>query len=212
MTGGAARPERSPIHRLPAGVKLAVLAAAGSLAFLATDWRWLAAGMVAVCALYFVAGLGVRGLLTEMRRFVWIAVVLLAVQAALGQWMTGLEVALRLYALVMLAALVTLTTRTSAIIATLERLLAPLDRVGMSSARIALAVSLAFRFIPLIAEITREVREAQRARGLERSLVAVALPVIVRALKMADDIADAIDARGFDPAPRRRPRSDRSRP
>ena len=47
--------------------------------------------------------------------------------------------------------------------------------------------------------IPDEVREAQRARGLERSLVALTVPIVVRMLKMSDDIAAAIDARSYDP-------------
>jgi len=55
------------------------------------------------------------------------------------------------------------------------------------------------RFIPVLAQITTEVREAQKARGMEHSIVAVAMPVAIRMLKMADDISDAIDARGYRP-------------
>jgi biotin transport system permease protein len=41
------------------------------------------------------------------------------------------------------------------------------------------------------------VREAQRVRGLERSILAVAMPVIVRTLKMGNEIGEALDARSF---------------
>ena len=60
---------------------------------------------------------------------------------------------------------------------------------------VSLALSLTLRFIPVLAQVVQDVQEAQRARGLERNLVALAAPVIVRTLKMADDVADAIDAR-----------------
>ena len=55
------------------------------------------------------------------------------------------------------------------------------------------------RFIPVLAQITREVREAQRVRGLENSVTALAIPLFVRTLRMSDDIADAIEARGYRP-------------
>ena len=54
------------------------------------------------------------------------------------------------------------------------------------------------RFIPVIAQVAHEIRDAQRARGLDRSIVAMVVPLIIRTLKMADDVADAIDARSFD--------------
>ena len=61
-------------------------------------------------------------------------------------------------------------------------------------AKVGLAISLAIRFIPAVAAIVEEVREAQRARGQDRSMIALAVPVIIRLLKMADEIAEAIDA------------------
>jgi|GEM_PF-839179 len=74
----------------------------------------------------------------------------------------------------------------------------PLARLGVNPARVSLAVSLTLRFIPVVAQTVQDVREAQRARGIEKNMLALAVPVIVRTLKMADDVADAIDARSWD--------------
>ncbi len=101
--------------------------------------------------------------------------------------------------MLLLAGLVTLTTRSSDMIAAVERGLAILRPIGVNPAKIGLAFSLALRFIPVLAKATQEVREAQKTRGLERSILATAIPVAVRTLKMGDEIAQAIDARGWDP-------------
>ena len=53
--------------------------------------------------------------------------------------------------------------------------------------------------IPVLGQVTTEVREAQSARGQSRNIVAVAIPVVVRTLKMADAVSEALDARGYDP-------------
>ncbi len=71
--------------------------------------------------------------------------------------------------------------------------------IGVNPDKVSLAISLALRFIPVLGRITTEVREAQKARGLERSVIAVAMPLAIRAIKMADDISDAIDSRGYRP-------------
>jgi biotin transport system permease protein len=44
----------------------------------------------------------------------------------------------------------------------------------------------------------QEILEAQRARGLDRNAIAVLVPLLIKTLKMADDLSDAIDARGYD--------------
>ncbi|MFP3340670.1 energy-coupling factor transporter transmembrane component T, partial [Micrococcus sp. SIMBA_131] len=73
----------------------------------------------------------------------------------------------------------------------------PLHRLGVRTESISLAISLTFRFIPVLTSVVREVREAQSARGLERSVFAIAIPSIIRTLRMSEEISDAIDARGF---------------
>jgi biotin transport system permease protein len=85
-------------------------------------------------------------------------------------------------------------------LAAIERALEPLDRRGLiDAARVSLAVSLVLRFVPAILDHYREIREAQAARGLQANPLALVVPLVVRTLKGADDVAAAIEARGFPP-------------
>ena len=58
-----------------------------------------------------------------------------------------------------------------------------------------MTLTLALRFVPLIVEEAREIREAQAARGLGSHPIAVIVPLVVRTLVRAQVVADAIDAR-----------------
>ena len=185
----------SPLHRLAPEPKLLSLLLAGSTLFLVADWRWLVAVCAVVCLLYGFAGIGWRTLWEQFRPAVMLLGILLAVQLLFGEPGEGIAMVLRFAALILLAALVTLTTRTSDMVAALERALQPLARLGIDPARISLAISLALRFIPVLGERVTQIREAQRARGLDRNLLAVAVPLLVHCLRMADAVADAIDAR-----------------
>jgi hypothetical protein len=69
--------------------------------------------------------------------------------------------------------------------------------LGVNPAKVSLALSLALRFIPLLYAQVHDIREAQRVRGLERNFTAIAVPLLVRTLRMANDLTDAIEARGF---------------
>jgi biotin transport system permease protein len=106
---------------------------------------------------------------------------------------------LRFTILVSLAVLITLTTRISDMVDALESGLRPLRVLGVNPAKISLMISLAIRFVPLLVDLVREIRAAQQARGLERSIAAVAVPLIVKTLRMASVLTDAIEARGYDP-------------
>lgn len=193
----AYRPGTSPIHRLAAGPKMAVLAIAGTGLFFVTGLAGTAAALAIAIALYFVAGLTLRDIWQVLRPLLIVMVLLVLAHAWLNGWEAAFAMGMRLAALVLLAGLVTLTTPSSAIMAAIEKGLQPLAKLGFDVEKISLALSLALRFIPLIASVGAEVREAQRARGLDGSLVALAVPLLVRTLKMGEDIADAIDARGF---------------
>lgn len=187
------------LHRLPPAVKLLALALTGTGLFLLDDPRLMMGVMLAVLSLFPLAGLPLSAALAQVRPVALIGGIIILVQIFVGGPGSALLVGARLIALLLLAGLVTLTTRTTDMIATLEHGLHPLSRVGVNPAKTALALSLAVRFVPMTAQIVGEVREAQRVRALEHNLLALAVPTLVRALKLTDDIADAIEARGFDP-------------
>ena len=190
------------IHRLPAGIKVMSLVGTGTAIFLVSDWRLLVLSLAAVVLLYVPARVPWHTIFPQMRSAIWLLILIFVVQVLIDTWMTGLIVILRFATLILLASLVTLTTRVSDMIEALETGLQPLTRVGVNPEKISLALSMAIRFIPVISEITSEVRNAQRVRGLDRSIIAIAVPVIVRTLKMADDIADAIEARSYASRPK----------
>ncbi|TGD93879.1 energy-coupling factor transporter transmembrane component T family protein [Methylobacterium nonmethylotrophicum] len=192
-------PGESPVHRCPPGAKILALVAVGTALFALPRLDLALAALAATGLLYGLAGITARLALAQLRPLAWILVVLVLVQLALDGWLSAMLVAARLAALVLLAGLVTLTTRSADLIEALQNGLAWLKPLGVNPAKVGLAIALTLRFIPVLAAITAEVREAQRARGLERSLVALTVPVVVRMLKMSDDIAAAIDARSYDP-------------
>jgi biotin transport system permease protein len=134
--------------------------------------------------------------------FLVIAMIFIASAALDGPWSAGV-VLLRLATLVLLALSVTLATRTSDMLDACEAILRPFERMGvLNAARVSLAVSLVLRFVPEIFKHYQDIREAQMARGLEGNPVALMVPLLVRTLKSADDIATAIDSRCY-PPPRR---------
>jgi len=205
-------PGHSAIHRLPPGVKILSLAITGTLLFVFPQLPVVLATLATIVMLYLLARIGPRMMLLQLKPLLWILVLLFGVQWWIAGWLSAVLVVSRLMSLMLLAALVTLTTRTSDMIEALEKGLFWLRFLRISPAKVSLALSLALRFIPVLAAITADVREAQRARGLDRSIIAVAIPVIVRTLKMADDIAAALEARGYDaPPPRARTDAEKSR-
>lgn len=189
---------RSPIHALPPAGKLLALALAGVAVVLTADPLPLALGLLAALALYPLARLPAAEALRQVRPIGWLVLIIVLAHALLGSWQTGVVAGLRFAILVLLATLVSLTTRVADMLATLEAALRPLRRFGLSPAKVALVLALAIRLVPLVFDEAQAVREAQRARGLERAPQALLVPLLVRMLRTANDLAEAIEARGFD--------------
>jgi biotin transport system permease protein len=146
--------------------------------------------------------------LTRQARAVLVWLIgLLVVHAVLTDLVTGVTTVLRLLTLVLAAAVVTATTRVTAMVAVVERVCAPLRWVGVRPARIGLALAMALRFIPLVAERADRIREAQAARGASprgvRALTRLVVPLLVQVLQLAHTTAEALDARGADDEPAR---------
>ncbi|MEV1177289.1 energy-coupling factor transporter transmembrane protein EcfT [Nonomuraea sp. NPDC049784] len=195
---GAFVPGDSPLHRLPPGVKLAGLALACTALVLLRSPLSLAGAAVVVAGLYALSGVGVAAAWAQVKPVRWFAVMLFGMQWAVVDLQGAMSATLRVVLAVALAGLVTLTTRVSAMMSTLERCLAPARFVGLDPFRLSLLLSLTVRSVPVVAGLATRVREAQRARGVERSLRAFAVPLVVSSLRHADALGEALSARGLD--------------
>jgi energy-coupling factor transporter transmembrane protein EcfT len=124
----------------------------------------------------------------------------------------GAYVTWQFASLVIAAAVLTMTTLPSDLVGGIERLLRPLARVGIPSQDIAVLISMALRFIPMLLEEYDRLRMAQMARGADfavgsialriRAVAALAVPLLLSAFRRADELALAMEARGYRRGPR----------
>ncbi|MCF8479228.1 MAG: energy-coupling factor transporter transmembrane protein EcfT [Rhodospirillum sp.] len=198
MIAGMHVPGVSVLHRAPVGLKLLTLAALGAgLFFVANPWILGTCAVFAFLA-YPACGLGWGRGWAQIRALTFFLVLIAGSQAWLAGWASAAEVSARLLTLVLCATLVTFTTPLSALMETLERTLAPLRPLGVHPQALAFALTLTIRFIPVLMGLAQETREAMAARGRERAWFAMAVPLVIRALRMADQVAEAVEARGLD--------------
>ncbi|MCE0762932.1 energy-coupling factor transporter transmembrane protein EcfT [Pseudonocardia kujensis] len=195
---GLYSPGDSPLHRTPAGAKLLVLLVLVTAVVIVGSPAWLGGACVLVAAGYLVARIPWRRrVLPLLRTLLLLAVLVGALQVWLLGWQSALVTVLRLAASLAAAGLFTLTTRIDAVVATVERALGPLSRTGVRADRLGLLVGLTVQAVTTLSAIAGSVREAARARGAERSPTAFAVPFVVRTLRHADELGEALAARGI---------------
>jgi biotin transport system permease protein len=192
-------PGNSGIHRAPAGLKLVLLMLVGTTSALLISRPWqVGPALLIVVGSYQLAGLGWRAPLDQLRPLLWLLAGVAAFHAATSGWAHAVLIVGTVSLLVLLAGLITLTTRTSDLADVAVAIVRPLRRLGVDPERLGLLVALGIRSVPVVVDLAIEVRDAQHARGLSRDPRAFAVPLIVRSLRHADALSEALVARGAD--------------
>ncbi len=114
---------------------------------------------------------------------------------------------LRILLLVVCSSMLTYTTTPVALTDGIESLLTPLKWVRFPVHVLALVMSIALRFIPILSDETERIKNAQKARGADfesgglvkkvRAVVPILIPLLLSAFRRADELGDAMDARCY---------------
>lgn len=114
---------------------------------------------------------------------------------------------LRLIYLIVGSSLMTLTTTPNELTDGIERLLRPLNKIKVPVHEIAMMMSIALRFIPILVEETDKIMRAQMARGADfetggviqraKNMIPLLVPLFVSAFRRANDLAMAMEARCY---------------
>ncbi len=223
ITLGQFVPANSLLHRLDPRTKVIGVLAAATSVLAAANWQGftLAAGLtIAAIAL---SGLPVRMIIGGLRSLWVLLIIAFLLQAFLtpGEAVAGLgplqvtregleaggQIFLRLGFLILVASLLTLTTPPISLTAGMESMLSPLKRIGVPAHELAMMMTIALRFIPTLLEEAQTLVRSQRSRGAEFSalspkkmaanLLPLFVPLFAGALRRAEDLATAMEARCY---------------
>ncbi|TCJ18269.1 energy-coupling factor transporter transmembrane protein EcfT [Rubrobacter taiwanensis] len=217
-------PAESPVHRLDPRAKIVAAGAIVAGLFLVDSMAGFLVIGGAVVAALVVSRVPVGSFLRAMRPVLFILVITSLFQILFYRrgelifgwgWIQvytgGVELAaflaLRLALLISATTLLTATTSPLALADGLEDLLSPLSRLRFPAHELAMMMSIALRFIPTLSSEAEKVMKAQAARGAEfseggllrraRALVPVLVPLTIGAFKRADELAEAMESRGY---------------
>lgn len=119
----------------------------------------------------------------------------------------GLFIFCRFILIIFMSTLLTLTTPPLSMSDAIESLLGPFRVVYVPVHEIALMLSIALRFVPTLMDETEKIMNAQRARGVDfgegnliqkvKAVVPLLIPLFVSSFNRAEDLATAMEARGY---------------
>ena len=115
--------------------------------------------------------------------------------------------------MVSLTLILTSTTKPMDLTYGLEWLMTPLKVLHFPVHEVAMTISLALRFIPTLLDETDRIMKAQASRGVDfqegklsekiRAIVSLIVPLFISAFQRSDELANAMEARGYDPSKKR---------
>ena len=223
ITIGQYYPTGSVIHRMDPRVKLF-----GTLVFLISVFAYKRIIGFAIVTLFLAAVIGISKVpFRYMIKGLKAIMILMLITALFNLFLTPGEVllqiwklkitkegvlsairmAIRLTYLILGTSLMTLTTTPNQLTDGLEKALRPLAKIHVPVHEIAMMMSIALRFIPILIEETDKIMKAQMARGASfdegniikkaKSLIPLLVPLFVSAFRRANDLAMAMEARCY---------------
>ncbi len=216
-------PGNSILHRLDPRVKLVLLLVYLAEVFVFSNARSYMILGAAAGLLIWISGVPFQMVLRSLKPLWWIILFTFIIHLfshpgtplwTIGMFtMTwegvnqGVFISLRLILLILMSSLLTFTTSPLRLTDALESLLNPLKRFGLPAHELAMMMTIALRFIPTLIEETDKIMKAQESRGADfstgsvlsrfRNMVPVLVPLFLSAFRRADELAMAMEARGY---------------
>lgn len=213
----------SILHRLDPRTKIFGMLAIMVALFFVNNWIGLVYAAVVVFAVLFASQVPLKFYIRGVKPLRWILLFTAAIQIfltpgeSIWQWgilhitAEGVRLAIfmcvRLVLLVMTTSVLTLTTTPIVLTDAVENLLSPFKRIGVPAHELAMMMTIALRFIPLLADETEKIMAAQKARGAAfdegglmdraRALLPILVPLFLSAINRASELAMAMEARCY---------------
>ncbi|MBU0518931.1 energy-coupling factor transporter transmembrane protein EcfT [bacterium] len=224
FTLGQYIPGESLIHRLDPRTKLLCVLALMLTVFVVSTIPWMAGIFLLSVILFPCAGIPFGTMAAYLRSFAWLYLItfvfhlvfhdgrvifnipVLPLAVTVEGFFAGTLFTIRIAVLINLSMLLMAVTTPQDLTDGLERMFAPLRFLKIPVSEGALIVSIALRFVPILMQEARQIRAAQLSRGADfdgpwlvrvRKTLPMLFPLFMGALQRADDLAVAMEARGY---------------
>ncbi len=216
-------PGRSIIHRLDPRSKILMLIAFMVLVFCTQNYYSLALNAFAVIGVILLTRVPIKMYLKSLKMIIIIVLITSLLNLFYGNgepivefWIFKITLAginncifitVRIISLILLSSVLTFTTSPTDLTDALERLMKPLKIFHIKVHEIAMMMTIALRFVPLLLEETDKIMSAQKARGADmesgnlkqriKALIPVLIPLFVSAFRRAYELAIAMECRCY---------------
>ena len=226
VTLGRYIPMNSPIHKMDPRAKIGAMLLMLVAIFFPAGWIGYAVLFAACTVLILSAKLSFRYVWKSLKPMLVMMCFLLIINILVVKTGTVLfsigsfavysdavlqtaYIVVRLLLMIMVTTTLTATTKPLDMTLGIEDLLQPFGKIGVPYHEIAMLSSIALRFIPDLIDETNRILKAQESRGVDMqegklkekimAILSLIVPLFVSAFQRAEDLANAMEARGYAP-------------
>lgn len=226
ITIGQFFPGKSFLHKLDPRMKIVLTLTFIIYVFLAKNFYSLGLILLLVIGLVIISKISIKVILKSLRMIAILVIFTSAlnifyvhtgtslvgnedtfIHITTGGIYTAIFFAIRIICLVVVSSMLTYTTSPTMLTDAIERLLSPLNVFKIEVHSIAMMMTIALRFIPILIDEIDRIMNAQKARGADmesgnifrriKAMIPVLIPLFISAIRRAYDLAFAMEARSY---------------
>ncbi len=223
-------PYNTIIHRLDPRIKIVGLVALLVCIFQPFNWVCYAFLVAVILTLLLISRVRISSVFKSLKPMWFMLVLILILNVILirdgavlftifnypiytQSLLQTLQIAIRLTLMIAITTMLTSTTKTLDLTYAIEFYLSPLKVIKFPAHEIAMTISIALRFIPTLLEETEKIMKAQASRGVDlqggsikekiTGIIALIIPLFVSSFQRSEELANAMEARGYNPSGKR---------
>lgn len=230
MTFGKYIPVNSIIHRLDPRLKIGALLIFLIAIFFDAGFIGYAIMSIFVLITAFLSNISIKHILKAIKPMLFMMLFLMIFNIFLintgsvlftigsfkiysGALLQSAYIFIRLILIITMTTILTSSTKPLDLTLAIENLLGPLKRFGFPAHELAMMISIALRFIPDLLDEAKRIMKAQASRGVDfnegklaekiKSIVSLIIPLFISAFQRAEDLANAMESRNYNPEAKR---------
>lgn len=214
----------SPIHRLDATIKILLLILLIVAVILTNTWIGYGILVLFTGMTILISKVGIHAAFGSVTRLIWFFAVIFLMNLCFfksdNAWvkfwiftpsyeglMQGVNVVARVVFILIFSNILNVSTPPVEVTNAIENIISPLRFIKVPTRQIALIISVAIQFIPILFEETDMIKKAQTARGAKfysknlkdkaGAVIPMVVPIFISAFRRADELSLAMEARGY---------------
>lgn len=196
---------KSIIHKVSGTVKLLLLIILSIYIFTIKDYYTLNIILIISIILFLLSRVGIKNYLKLIRNSIYFTIITFFINLLFSDIVYSFMISYRIFIMILLTIVLTLTTKPMDIVYAITNLLTPLKLFGVNTRDISLMVGIGISFMPILKNEYIVVGQAQNAKGYFPSIknikmycICIFVPYITGCLKRSDDMSMALQAKGFE--------------